>query len=161
MATTRTKGGRRGRPASTGLTDKQQEVVALAAEGLTAGQAAERLGIAVTGIYNHMTRIRAKGHAIEFATDGGAAAAAASTNGGGTPDTAITEAAKKALGGDAEQYLEALGKVETECKARRASIEQEILDLKIEDEALEKRIVELQGRYSEASKLAQQIEALA
>src|SRR3954451_18779000 len=126
-----TRTGKRGRPANPDLTDKQREIVALAAEGITAGQAAERLGIAGTGVYNHMTRIREKGHAIEFARNDEHPAADAAPTNGGTPsnDSEFTEAAKRMLGDDAEKYVSGLQKIHDECEVRRKEIADEIRTL--------------------------------
>src|SRR4051794_10368979 len=86
MATNRR--GRRSLSQPVELTDKQKEVVTLAEEGLTAAQAAERLNIAVTGVYNHVRKIREKGIEVAFAKADAAngAAAVAATNGGATAD---------------------------------------------------------------------------
>lgn len=54
------------KPAQRELTPKQQEVLTLSNEGLTADQAAERLGIAVSGVYNHTKRIRDRGHDVQW-----------------------------------------------------------------------------------------------
>lgn len=143
----------------TELTEKQKEVVGLAAEGLTIDQAAKRMGIAASGVYNHVSKIRAKGVAIEFAKS--EAVEAASTNGGGTtPDTAITEAARAALGRDATEYLTALDAVKQECVNRKEEIAREVESLLAEDEALTTRIDKLAGRQAEAKGVVEKIEAL-
>jgi DNA-binding CsgD family transcriptional regulator len=145
------------------LTDKQKEVVTLAEEGLTAAQAAERLNIAVTGVYNHVRKIREKGIEVAFAkadTANGAAAAAA-TNGGATADADLTAIAKGALSTDAGKYLSALQEVEQACRARRNDITEEIKALRAEDDALAERMEELGRRTIEAKQVADHIAALA
>lgn len=144
------------------LTPKQEEVVALAHQGLTVAQAAEKLGVAESGVYNHAKRIREKGHEIEFAkSNGHPAAAAAPTNGGGVADDNLTDVAKKALATDAGAYVEALDQVIEECGARKAEIGETIGALQEEDQALSERMKELSVKKQSAVNVQEQIAALA
>lgn len=158
---------RRASSATVELTEKQKQVVALATEGLTIEQAAKRMNIAASGVYNHVSKIRAKGVAIEFAKPEAHPSmdeilGAADTNGGGTSaDDGITEAARKALGNDADQYVNALQQVIEECGARKAEIGETIGSLQNEDEALSLRMKKLGERKQEAVNVLDQIKALA
>jgi DNA-binding CsgD family transcriptional regulator len=169
MATTRQRRSRR-RTLSTPveLTEKQKEVVTLAEEGLTIDQAAARMKIAASGVYNHVRKIREKGIEVTFAkaTNGGESPSmddilgSAATNGGGTADAGITEAARAALSKDATEYLTALDTVKQECVNRKEEIAREIASLRAEDEALTTRIDKLAGRQAEAQGVVEKIEAL-
>jgi DNA-binding CsgD family transcriptional regulator len=163
MATTRKRRPRRTLSTPVELTEKQKEVVTLAEEGLTIDQAAARMKIAASGVYNHVRKIREKGIEVTFAkaSNGGESPSMddilgnADTNGGGTAD-----AARAALSKDATEYLTALDTVKQECVNRKEEIAREIASLRTEDEALTTRIDKLAGRQTEAQGVVEKIEAL-
>lgn len=139
------------------LTPKQQEVLALATEGMTADAAAAKLGIAVSGVYNHTKRIREHGHAIEWQK----AATAAANNGGSTAPAVETTPDEDYLG----HSIESFGSFIDGLRSKRGTLmrlvdeyESEIERLKTGIETAKDEIVGLDGQISAAEKISAELD---
>jgi DNA-binding CsgD family transcriptional regulator len=148
--------------ASKPLTPKQEEVVALAHQGLSVAQAAEKLGVAESNVYNHAKRIREKGVEVTFAKNGGAAAPAeedppAATNGTSADYMAEARRAFGAMITDSEAYLARLRSALGGLQSRLQENEHERSRLVTEAEELSKEASALERQIKGAEDLHSQI----
>lgn len=143
----------------TALTPKQQEVLTLAEQGMTADQAADKLGIAVSGIYNHTKRIRGHGHKIEWLK----ASEAAAGNGGSTAPAPAAAAPPQDdhLGHSIEQFTAFLEDLRSQRGERHRLIEEyegEIERLQTGIETAREEIATLDGQIEQGEKVAAELD---
>lgn len=145
--------------ASKPLTPKQEEVVALAHQGLTVAQAAEKLDVAESNVYNHAKRIREKGVEITFAKTGAAPVAEppAATNGTSDDYMATARDALASMIADSQAHVDGLKAAMVDRRTRLDENRVEGERIKTEAEELGKDIERLAARITEAEELQTRI----